>query len=114
MVQPSDFFGDEPAPASVPAEGVLWRWKSAKSDAPAAWFFVTISGAAADTLTRSTGVRGGFASIRVEARVGATIWRTSVFPSKNPPGFLLPIKAAVRRAEGICEGDVVRVVLTQV
>lgn len=65
-------------------------------------------------MAASTGVRGGFASIKVEARVGATVWRTSVFPSKDPPGFLLPVKAAVRKAEGLTENDAVRIELTLV
>ena len=57
----------------------LWRWQSAT--APAAWFFVTIAGEAADgiRLAAMTGQwldgRRGFGSARVEARIGARVWR---------------------------------------
>ncbi|MBA3942846.1 MAG: DUF1905 domain-containing protein [Sphingopyxis sp.] len=91
----------------------LWRWQSAT--APAAWFFVTIAGDAADgiRLAAMSGQwldkRGGFGSARVEARIGDTVWKTSVFPHRESGGWLLPVKAAVRRAEGLAEGDEVTV-----
>ncbi len=91
----------------------LWRWQSAT--APAAWYFVTIAGAAADgiRLAAMSGQwldkRGGFGSARVEAAIGDTIWKTSVFPHRESGGWLLPVKAAVRKAEGLVEGDDVTV-----
>jgi hypothetical protein len=54
--------------------------------------------------------RGGFGSVRVEARIGDVVWRTSVFPQKTG-GYLLPVKADVRRRAGIAAGDEVRVEL---
>lgn len=107
----AEFTGDGAAALTVSHSGALWRWRSVKSDAPAAWFFVTIDGAAGDAIVRAAGVRRGFASVRVEARVGGSVWRTSLFASKNPPGLLLPIKAAVRKAEALAEGDEVQVEL---
>lgn len=91
----------------------LWRWQSAT--APAAWYFLTIAGAAADgiRLAAMSGQwldkRGGFGSARVEAAIGDTIWKTSVFPHRESGGWLLPVKAAVRKAEGLVEGDDVTV-----
>ena len=52
----------------------------------------------------------GFRSLKVEARIGATVWQTSCFP-RDEGGWLLPVKAAVRKAEGIAEGDPVAVTL---
>lgn len=94
--------------------GPLWRWTSAT--APAAWFFVTIDGAAGEALTatalmrRMEGLSRGFGSIKVSARIGESVFKTSVFPAKEL-GWLLPVKASVRKAEGIGEGDAVEVVL---
>lgn len=94
--------------------GALWRWTT--PSAPAAWFFVTIDGAAGDALSgtalmrRLEGANRGFGSIKVTARIGDSTFKTSVFPSKEL-GWLLPVKAAVRKAEGIGEGDLVEVVL---
>ena len=42
--------------------------------------------------------------MKVEARIGEITWRTSVFPL-NSGGYVLPIKAAVRRKAGIAPGD---------
>jgi Domain of unknown function (DUF1905) len=92
--------------------GPLWRWTSDK--VPAAWHFVTIDGAAGEALSATALMRrlerslGGFGSLKVAARIGDSVFRTSVFPAKEL-GWLLPVKAAVRKAEGIAEGDVVEV-----
>jgi hypothetical protein len=53
----------------------------------------------------------GFGSVRVEARIGDTRWRTSVFPSKAHAGYLLPVKLAVRKAEDLAAGDMAEVEL---
>jgi len=41
--------------------------------------------------------------------VGASTWRTSVFPSAEERTFVLPVKKAVRTAEGLAEGGPCRV-----
>ena len=94
----------------------LWGWQSAT--APAVWFFVTIAGDAADGIRVAaiaahwlTG-RKGFGSARIEATIGDTRWQTSVFPHKESGGWLLPVKAAVRKAEGLVEGDEVTVTVS--
>ncbi|HMO75266.1 MAG TPA: DUF1905 domain-containing protein [Sphingopyxis sp.] len=94
----------------------LWRWQSAT--APAAWFFVTIAGDAADgiRIAAMTGQwldgRKGFGSARVTATVGDTVWNTSVFPHRESGGWLLPVKAAVRKAEALAEGEAVTVTVS--
>lgn len=94
----------------------LWRWQSAT--APAAWFFVTIAGEVADGI-RLAAIGGqwldgrkGFGSARVSAAIGDTRWNTSVFPHKESGGWLLPVKAAVRKAENLAEGDAVTVTVS--
>ncbi|MFC0588918.1 DUF1905 domain-containing protein [Novosphingobium aquiterrae] len=94
--------------------GPLWRWTTPA--APAAWFFVTIDGAAGEALSGTALMRRmektprGFGSMKVTARIGESTFATSVFPSKDL-GWLLPVKAAVRKAEGLGEGDMVEVML---
>jgi len=94
----------------------LWCWQSAT--APAAWFFVTIAGDEADGI-RLAAIDGqwldgrkGFGSAKVRATIGDTSWSTSVFPHKESGGWLLPVKAAVRKAEGLAEGDEVTVTVS--
>ncbi len=81
-------FCDEPATADATFThtATIWRWKSTATDAPAAWFFVTIDGETAAAIRASAGVRRGFGSIRVDARIGGTEFRTSIFPSKETGG----------------------------
>lgn len=52
----------------------------------------------------------GFGSLKVAVTIGGSTFKTSVFPSKET-GWMLPVKASVRKAEGLAEGDVVEVVL---
>ncbi|MEO7915448.1 MAG: DUF1905 domain-containing protein [Novosphingobium sp.] len=94
--------------------GILTRWTGGNG---AAWFFVIIDGKAGEALSGTAlmrrlecGRRAGFGSLKVTARIGATAFSTSVFPSREQ-GWLLPVKASVRKAEGIGDGDVVEVVL---
>ncbi len=50
------------------------------------------------------GERRGFGAIRVSVRVGQTAWQTSIFPNKDG-SYVLPVKAAVRKAEKLKDGD---------
>ena len=84
----------------------VWLWKSALKPHAAGWHFLTIDGQTAAEIRFATlGTTGGFGSIKVEARIGKTRWRTSIFPQSESGGFVLPIKAEVRRSEGIGAGD---------
>lgn len=53
----------------------------------------------------------GWGYVKVMANVGRTEWATTLFPTKEKD-FLIAIKAAVRRAEGIKEGDLIEVRFT--
>ena len=44
--------------------------------------------------------RRGFGGVRVEATIGTSTWRTSVFPQSDG-AYVLPLKRAVRDREGI-------------
>lgn len=95
--------------------GTLWRWTGASG--AGTWHFVTIDGTAGEALSATAlmrkleGMGRGFGSLKVTARIGDARFATSVFPSKADGGWLLPVKASVRRAEGLSEGDAVEVVL---
>ncbi|WP_211754640.1 DUF1905 domain-containing protein [Nocardioides gansuensis] len=88
-------------------EAQLWRWDEALDG----WFFVTVPAEASDGIRVASGPPRGFGSVRVEVTVGSTTWRTSVFPDKKSGCFVLPVKQAVRRAEGLDAGDPVAVAL---
>lgn len=48
-------------------------------------------------------------SFRAEVTIGSTTWRTSVFPDAKRATYLLPVKRAVRQAEGLVAGTSVAV-----
>lgn len=88
----------------------LWLWTSDK--APASWHFLTIEGEAAEAIHAlalmrrlENGRRRGWGAMKVHATIGDTRWDTSIFPDKSSGGWLLPVKAAVRKAEGLVAGD---------
>jgi hypothetical protein len=47
----------------------------------------------------------GWGVIPVHVRIGGTEWQTSLFPKDGR--YLVPIKASVREAENLEEGDTV-------
>lgn len=59
----------------------------------------------------SQGRSHGFGSVPVEVTVGASTWRTSLFPSKELGTYVLPIKKAVRTSEHFQAGDDVAITL---
>ena len=72
------------------------------------WCFLSLPAAVADDIADgATPQPRGFGAVRVEAVVGETVWRTSIFPDKQAGTYVLPVKKAVRHAEGIEIGDVV-------
>jgi hypothetical protein len=91
----------------IAVTGPLWLW----SGGQASWHFLTVPEEQAGQIrAESLANRGGFGSVRVEARIGEVSWRTSVFPQKSG-GYILPVKAEVRRRAGIAAGDDVTVSL---
>lgn len=90
----------------VEFEGAVWQWEARQSDS---WYFVTLpSEFAVEIADRSSGQRG-FGSVKVTATIGSTAWATSIFPDKASGSYVLPLKKAVRAAEGVDADDVVRV-----
>ncbi|QAV69790.1 DUF1905 domain-containing protein [Salinibacterium sp. UTAS2018] len=54
----------------------------------------------------------GFGAIAVEVTVGATTWTTSIFPDSSlEDSYFLPVKIAVRHAEGLEAGDTAEVTI---
>lgn len=91
----------------IVVEGPLWLWSASS----ASWHFITVPEELAGEIREQSLVqRGGFGSVRVEATIDGVTWRTSVFPQKSG-GYILPVKAEVRRRANITAGDDVTVKL---
>ncbi len=83
----------------------LWRWQA---ETGTAWHFITLPEKIGSDIKKNWGnLKAGFGSIRVTAQIGNTQWQTSIFPDSKSGSYLLPVKAAVRKAEGVKDGDLV-------
>lgn len=88
---------------------LLWIWRG---EAAGRWYFVTVpEEVSGEIKAHGFETPRGFGSVRVEARIQDVIWHTSVFPL-NSGGYVLPIKAEVRKRASIGAGDEVEVSLT--
>ncbi len=88
-------------------DAAVWEW-----DGTAAWHFVSLPEDVADDIEERYGhAAAGFGSLRVEVTIGRTTWQTSVFPDSKRATYVLPVKKAVRSAEGLAVGSVATVTL---
>jgi len=86
--------------------GDLWFWKG-----PAPWHFVTVpDGECQELEAASALVSYGWGMIPVAAQIGRSRWTTSLWPKDG--SYVVPLKAWVRKAEGLEVGDLVTVRLT--
>jgi hypothetical protein len=90
---------------------LLWIWKG---EAAGRWYFLTVpEEQCGEIKAQAFGLPRGFGSVRVEAAIDEVRWRTSVFPL-NKGGYLLPVKAEIRKRAKLAVGDEVIVELTLV
>lgn len=75
----------------------LWEWGTQG----ASWFFVTLPDEVSEDLREIPRMPRGFGAIKVRVTVGGSTWLTSVFPDSRTGGHWLPVKKAVRVAEGL-------------
>ena len=87
---------------NIEFHGIIWFWRG-----PAPWYFVTVPEKESHDLNVISGlVTYGWGVIPVHVRIGDTEWTTSLFPKDGR--YLVPIKASVRKAEDLEEGDEVK------
>jgi hypothetical protein len=85
----------------------LWIWDVRRLDS---WTFVSLPAEASEEIRElAAGRVRGFGSVRVRVTVGGSVWTTSIFPDSKRGAYVLPVKRAVRKAEGVDTGDTVRV-----
>jgi Domain of unknown function (DUF1905) len=83
--------------------GEMWFWRG-----PSPFHFITVPDEECGELAAaSTLVSYGWGMIPVTAQIGGTEWKTSLFPKDGR--YIVPVKADVRKAEGLAEGDLVTV-----
>jgi len=86
--------------------GEIWFWRG-----PAPWHFVTVPDEEAAAIEHVSDLATyGWGMIPVTAQIGRTTFTTSLWPKDG--SYVVPLKAAVRTAEGLELGDDVDLVLT--
>ena len=85
--------------------GAVFEWRG-----PAPHHFVEVPPEVADEIASiASEVSYGWGVIPATLVLGGTTFTTSLFPREG--GYLVPLKLAVRRAEGVDVGDVVELEL---
>lgn len=83
----------------------VWTWRG-----PAPFYFVTVPDAEAEVLQDlMRSVTYGWGMIPASVHIGRTTWETALWPKDG--SYVVPLKARIRKAEEIDEGDDVAVEL---
>ncbi len=91
------------ASMNIEFTGKIWYWRG-----PSPYYFVTVpAGESSEIKAIASLVTYGWGVIPVHARIGETEWQTSLFPKDGL--YLVPLKDAIRKAEGLAEGDEVTI-----
>jgi hypothetical protein len=79
--------------------GKFWHWRG-----PAPFYFVTVPAEPSNDLQDiSDHVTYGWGMIPAAVRIGQTTWQTALWPKDGR--YIVPLKADVRKAERLEEGD---------
>jgi hypothetical protein len=85
--------------------GEIWYWRG-----PAPYHFISVpADASAAVHAVASEVTYGWGMIPVQVRLGSSVWDTALWPKDGL--YVVPIKDAVRRAEGLATGDIAAVEL---
>jgi hypothetical protein len=101
MRDPFSPFEIDVASMEMEFAGELWYWRG-----PSPYHFITVPEDVCVGLRAVSGVVSyGWGMVPVNVRIGESAFETSLFPKDG--GYVVPIKDAVRRAEGLTLGDIV-------
>lgn len=88
-----------PSDVSLRFTGEVWYWRG-----PAPFYFVSVPDELSGQIHEvAREVTYGWGMIPAVVTVGATTWPTALWPKDGT--FVVPLKAWVRKAEGIDEGE---------
>ena len=85
--------------------GEIWYWRGPSPD-----YFVTVPEAQCRDLREvAAALSYGWGCLPVTVTLGDSTWQTSMFPKDG--GYIVPVKAKVRRAEDVDDGMMVDLTL---
>ncbi len=83
-------------------KGKIWLYPGESAN----WHFCTVPKKQSSELKELyKGLTKGWGSLPVEVTIGKTTWNTSIFPDSKSGTYILPLKAQIRKKEGLYEGD---------
>lgn len=84
----------------------VWQWRG-----PAPYYFLTVPEPECALLRDvAEEISYGWGMVPVKVRLGHSEWETSLWPKDG--GYVLPLRAVVRRSEGLEEGEPATVQVT--
>jgi Domain of unknown function (DUF1905) len=90
---------------SLEFSGEIWQWRG-----PAPFYFVTVPEEQSQVIKSAEKlVSYGWGMIPVRVQIGQTGWKTSLWPKDGL--YVVPLKANIRKAESLEEGQTVMVQL---
>ena len=93
----------QPPTYTISAKVWLWSGKGA-------WHFVTVPSDVSAQITEMFGyLKTNWGSLKAKLTIGETTWETSLFPDSKSGGYLIPLKAEIRRKEKINIDDIVEI-----
>ncbi|WGL59796.1 DUF1905 domain-containing protein [Pigmentibacter sp. JX0631] len=85
-------------------ESKLWKYKGEKG-----WYFLTLSKELSRLIKKNHfSSEEGWGRLRVTCNMGRSVWSTAIWYDSKFEAYLLPIKIAVRKKEGVEEGDILK------
>ncbi|BAP37651.1 DUF1905 domain-containing protein [Acinetobacter guillouiae] len=69
------------------------------------WHYALISKLQSEEIKKYIHQKRSWGAVPITVTLGKSIWKTSIFPDKQSEGYLLPLKAEIRKKEKIYSGD---------
>ena len=86
--------------------GNMWLYPGESAN----WHFFTVPKKESLEIKECYGpLARGWGSFPVSVVLGDTSWTTSIFPDTKSKTYILPIKAQVRKREGVFDGDTITI-----
>ena len=85
----------------------VWR-----HDSSGGWYFVTIPESVSKEIRSLFGeLEEGWGRLKAKATIGASEWDSAIWYDTKRESYILPIKAQIRKKEGVDSGDAITVQL---
>lgn len=85
--------------------GKLWKYRG-----KGGWFFVTIPKSVSKKIREvHHASEEGWGRLKTSAAIKNSNWNTSIWYDTKIGSYILPIKAAIRKSESLCDGSLVEI-----